>query len=178
MYRFEVLKNYDQSIFFLETAIHIEHIQGSTILAHNPQANKISTTTKAILANKNTDIGVYLNPDEISHVVEPEFPEQCKKYFEKNFEKLVEDEPLLVPWEIPGEYTEIERIMDRWCKETNELSRVNGLVLHSFSFTKCLEIYGTKEDILRDYLNIEKFSKVPICITYNPHQTKSSFINT
>lgn len=43
-------------------------------------------------------------------------------------------------------------------------------MLHGFSFTKCLEIYGIKEDILHDYLHIEKFSKVPMCITCNPHQ--------
>ena len=113
LYRFEVLKNYDQSIFFLETAIHFERIQGYTILAHNPQEKKISTTTKVILANKNTGIGVYLSPDEISHVEEPEFTEQCTKCFEKIFEKLVEDEPLLLPWKIPGDCTEIKRIMDR-----------------------------------------------------------------
>ena len=113
---------------------------------------------------------MYLSPDEICHVEEPKFTKQCSTYFEKNFEKLAEDEPLSLPWKIPEDYMEIERIMTRWCKETNELSSVKGLVLHSFSLTRCLELYGIKEDTLRDYLHIGKFSKAPICVTYNPHQ--------
>ena len=171
MHCFKVPKHHDQSIFFIETAIHIEHIHGYTILAHNPNATKISATIKETLDNKNTCIGVYLSSDEISYIEEPEFTKQCRKYFEKNFEKLAEDEPLLLPWKIPEDYMEIERIMDRWCKETNEASGVKGLVLHNFSFTKCLtSVYGIKEDTLRDYLHFKRFSRAPICIVYNPRK--------
>ena len=113
---------------------------------------------------------MYFSPDEISHVEETKFTKQCTTYFEKNFQKLAEDEPLFIPWKIPGGYMEIERIVDSWCKKTNELSSIKGLILHSFSFTKCLELYGIKEDTLRDYLHIKKFSKAPITVVYNANQ--------
>ena len=112
---------------------------------------------------------MFLGPDEISHVEEPKFEKQCKTYFEKNFQKLAEDEPLFVPWKIPEEQMEIERTMDLWCKKTNILSNLKGLVLHRFSLTKCLELYGIKEDTLRDHLHITKFSKALITVVYNPH---------
>ena len=158
------------SIFFLETAIHIEHIDGYTILAHNPNAKEISAKIKETLANKNTRIKVFLRPDEICHVEEPEFKKQCTTYFENNFEKLAEEEPLFVPWKIPENQMEIEGIMDLWCRKTNRLSSVKGLVLHRFSLIKCLELYGIKEDTLRDHLHIKMFSKAPITVVYNPHQ--------
>ena len=158
------------SIFFLGTTIHIEHIHGYTILAHNPNAKEISTKIRETLANKNTSIKVFLRPDEISHVEEPEFKKQCITYFKNNFEKLAEDEPLFVPWKIPEDQMEIEGIMDLWCKKTNRLSSVKGLVLHRFSLTKCLELYGIKEDTLRDHLHIKNFPKGPITVVYNPHQ--------
>ena len=88
---------------------------------------------KETLAKKKAATRVYLSPDEISHVEDTKFSKQCTVYFEKNFQKLAEDEPLFIPWKIPGGYKETERIMDRWCKETNELSSIKGLVLHSFS---------------------------------------------
>ena len=108
--------------------------------------------------------------DEIRCVEEPEFTERCLANFEKEFKKLAEDEPLSLPWKIPEDYMEIERIMARWCKETNKLSSLKGLVLHTFSLTRCLELYGIKEDTIRDNLHIRKFSKAPICVTYNPHE--------
>ena len=159
-------------MFFLGTTIHIEHIHGYTILAHNPNAKEISTKIKETLANKDTSIKVFLRPDEISHVEEPEFKKQCTTYFEKNFEKLAEEEPLFVPWkiQIPEDQMEIEGIMDLWCKKTNRLSSVKGLVLHRFSLIKCLELYGIKEDTLRDHLHIKMFSKAPVTLVYKPHQ--------
>ena len=111
-----------------------------------------------------------LGANEIWHVEEPKFTKQCSAYFEKNFKKLAEDEPLSLPWKTPEDYMEIEGIMADWCKETNELSSVKGLILHKFSLTRCLELYGIEEDTIRDYLRIGKFSKAPICVTYNPHQ--------
>ena len=113
---------------------------------------------------------MFLRPDEICHVEEPEFKKQCTTYFENNFEKLAEEEPLFVPWKIPEDQVEIERIMDLWCRKTNRLSSVKGLVLHRFSLIKCLELYGIKEDTLRDHLHIKMFSKAPITVVYNPHQ--------
>ena len=60
--------------------------------------------------------------------------------------------------------------MDFWCKKTNRLSSVKGLVLHRFSLIKCLELYGIKEGTLRDHLHIKMFSKAPVTLVYNPHQ--------
>ena len=183
LYQSHVPKHYDQdlsyhilnsfislSMFFIGTGIHIEHIHGYTILAHNPNAKEISTTIKKTLANKDTSIKVFLRPDEISYVEEPEFKKQCTTYFENNFEKLAEEEPLFLPWKIPEDQMEIERIMDLWCKETNILSSLKGLVLHRFFLTKCLELHGINEDTSLDHLHIKKFSKAPITVVYNPHQ--------
>ena len=85
------------AIFVLETTIHIEHIHGFTILAHNPNAKEIFATIKKPFANKNATIGVYLGRHEISHVGKPEFKEQCTTYFKKNFKKLAELDPLILP---------------------------------------------------------------------------------
>ena len=60
--------------------------------------------------------------------------------------------------------------MDFWCKKTNRLSSVKGLVLHRFSLIKCLELYGIKGGTLRDHLHIKMFSKAPVTLVYNPHQ--------
>ena len=158
------------SIFILETRIHIEHIHGFTIIAHNPSAEDIFTTIKNTCANRNTRIRVYLRPDEIYHVEEPEFKEQCTTYFRKNFMKLATLDPLILPWKIPKGSMVIESTMDCWCKETNTLSSVKGLVLHNFSFTKCLELYGIKSDILRDRLNIKNFPLALISVVYNPDE--------
>ena len=114
------------SIFVLETRIHIEHIHGFTILAHSPNANEIFATIKKTFGDKNTSIGVYLGPDEISHVAEHEFKEQCTAYFKKNFKTLAELGPLILPWKIPKDSMIIESTMDCWCKETNLFSSVKG----------------------------------------------------
>ena len=113
---------------------------------------------------------MFLRPDEICHVEEPEFKKQCTTYFENNFEKLAEEEPLFVPWKIPEDQMEIEGIMDLWCTKTNRLSSVKGLVLHRFSLIKCLELYGINEDTLRGHLHIEMLPKAPITVVYNPYQ--------
>ena len=131
---------------------------------------EISAAIKETLAKKKTSLRVCLGVNEICYVEEPKFTKQCSAYFEKNFKKLAEEEPLSLPWKIPEDYMEIERIMARWCKETNELPSVKGLILHKFSLTRCLELYGIKEDTIRDSLCIGKFSKAPICVTYNPRQ--------
>ena len=157
------------SIFVLETRIHIEHIHGFTILAHSPNVKEIFATIKKTFGDKNTSIGVYLGPDEISHVAEPEFKEQCTTYFNKNFKTLAELDPLILPWKIP-KYSMIIKNMDCWCKETNLFSSVKGLVLHNFSLTKCLELYGIKNDILRVQLNLKNFSLAPISVVYNPDE--------
>ena len=158
------------SIFVLETRIHIEHIHGFTILAHSPNAKEIFATIKKTFGDKSTSIGVYLGPDEICHVAEPEFKEQCTTYFKKNFKTLAELDPLILPWKIPEDSMIIESTMDCWCKKTNLFSSVKGLVLHNFSLTKCLALYGIKNDILRVQLNLKNFSLTPISVVYNPDE--------
>ena len=158
------------AIFVLETTIHIEHIHGFTILAHNPNAKEIFATIKKPFANKNATIGVYLGRHEISHIGKPEFKEQCTTYFKKNFKKLAELDPLILPWRILKDSMVIENTMDCWCKKTNILSSVKGLVLHNFSFAKCLELHGIKTDILRVQLNLKNFSLAPISVVYNPDE--------
>ena len=157
-------------LFIPNTAIHIEHIDGYTFLAHNLDASTMSERIKETLRNKNTSIDVYLGPSEILHFEESKFQERCAMYFEKNFETLAEVDPLILPGKLHGELMGIEDNMGRWCKNTNSSSSIKGLILHSFSLTKCLKLYGFTEKKLRHHLQLKKFSEKPIIVVYNPRE--------
>ena len=157
-------------LFIPDTAIHIEHIDGYTLLAHNLDASTMSKRIKETLTNKKTSIDVYLGPSEILHFEESKFQERCAMYFEKNFETLAEVDPLILPGKLHGELMGIEDNMGRWCKNTNSSSSIKGLILHSFSLTKCLKLYGFTEKKLRHHLQLKKFSEKPIIVVYNPRE--------
>ena len=158
------------SMFILETAIHIEHIDGYTVLAHNPNVRAMSKRIKETISGKNNTVEVIFSPFETSHTEESKFEEQCTMYFERNFETLAEDDPLILPWRIPEHHMGIENTMDRWCRDTNTLSRLKGLVVHNLFLSKCLKLYGFTEKHLRDSFHIKKFSEAPIILVYNPYE--------
>ena len=58
--------------------------------------------------------------------------------------------------------------MESWCRKTNKLSRVKGLVLHSFSVLRHLEHFGFPREVLKEKLEIETFSEAPVIVAYNP----------
>ena len=157
-------------MFILETAIHIEHVDGYTVLAHNPNVRAMSKRIKETISSKNNTVEVFFSPFERFHPEESKFEEQCTMYFEKNFETLAEDGPIILPWRIPEDNMGIEGTMDRWCRDTNTLKGIKGLVVHNFFLTKCLKLYGFTEKNLRDSLHIKKFSEAPIILVYNPHE--------
>ena len=158
------------SMFILETAIHIEHIDGYTVLAHNPNVRAMSKRIEETISSKNNTVEVFFSPIERSHTEESKFEEQCTMYFERNFETLAENDTLILPWRLSENHMGIEGIMDRWCRDTNTLSRIKGLVVHKFFLAKCLKLYGFTKENLRDSLHIKKFSEAPITLVYNPHE--------
>ena len=158
------------SMSILGTEIHIEHIDGYTVLAHNPKLDVMCEKIKEAIEKKKKLVGVHLSPFEISHTKEAKFKKQCAKYFERNFKVLAKDNPLIIPWKLPEDHMGIEGIMDHWCKETNRSSAIKGLVLQSISLSKCLNLYGFTDETLRDYLHSENFSEAPIIVVYNPHE--------
>ena len=111
--------------------IHIDKIDGYQIFSHNPQAKDISDAIYEILANKNTNIKVKLNPVEQDNIEETSFEKQCAKYFEENFETLATEAPLVLPTKEPEKSKDIVETMEHWCRKTNKLSSMKGLVLHS-----------------------------------------------
>ena len=157
-------------MFILETAIHIEHVDGYTVLAHNPNVRAMSKRIKETISRKNYTVKMFFSPFERSHTEESKFEEQCTMYFEKNFETLAEDDPLILPRTIPEDHMGIASTMDRWCRDTNTMKGIKGLVVYNFFLTKCLKLYGFTEENLRDSFHIKKFSEAPIILVYNPHE--------
>ena len=146
---------------------HSEETDGFRIICHNPNIEYI----KEILEKKNTkNIDVYTGPHHKLRICESEFEEQCTAYFERYFEISANEEPLILPWKVPHEFKSIANIMSEWCNETNDLSNIKGLVLHSFSIVKHLFRLGFTKKILQDCLQIQNFSEAPIIVVYNPRE--------
>ena len=58
--------------------------------------------------------------------------------------------------------------MESWCRKTNKSSRIKGLFLHSFSVLIHLEHFEFAREVLKEKLEIETFSEVPVIVAYNP----------
>ena len=157
-------------MFLPEIAVHTERTDDYTVVAHEPNTMAISERIKETLTCKKTNVEVWFSPFERYLPEESKFKEQCAMYFKSNFEKLAEDNPLILPWRIPEDHMEMEGTMDSWCEDTNILSSMKGLVARSFPLTKCLELYGFTKEILRYRLHIKKFSVAPTTVVYNPYE--------
>ena len=147
--------------------IHIDKIDGYQIFTHNPQAKDISDAIHEILVNKNTNIKIKLSPIEQDNIEETSFEKQCVKYFEENFETLATEAPLVLPTKEPEKFKEIVKTMKHWCRKTNKLSSIKGLVLHSFSILRHLQHFGFTSEAIKDSLKIEEFSGASIIFVYN-----------
>ena len=146
---------------------HSKEADDFSIICHNPSIEYI----KEILGKKNTEnIDVYTGPHHKLQICESKFKEQYTGYFERYFEVLANEDPQILPWKVPHEFKSITEIMFCWCKETNELSNIKGLVLHSFSILKHLFRHGFTKKMLKDCLQIQNFSEVPIIVVYNPRE--------
>ena len=149
---------------------HTEEIGGFILKAHEPNARNISKKISEILVKKNEKIKVYLTPYSIKHFVESEFEMQCRAYFERYFETLAVEDPQIVPWKTPKESDRIISTMQQWCRNTNKMSSIKGLVLHSFPILKHAYKCGFTVKILQDFIEMENFSEAPIIIVYNPSE--------
>ena len=149
--------------------IHINTIDGYQTFAHNPDAENVSNAIREI-ASRRSRVKILLNPIKQSIEEEADFEKRCTAYFEGNFETLATETPLILPYKEPKNFKEIVNTMEQWCRKTNKSSKLKGLVLHSFLVFKHLEHFGFTGKVLKDGLNIERFSEEPVIIVYNPQE--------
>ena len=150
--------------------IHIDKIDGYQIFTHNPKAEDISDAIKEILPTKGNKIKIKLNPIKQDTVEEVSFEERCTEYFQKNFEVLAKETPIILPCKEPEKFKEIVKTMEHWCRKTNNSSNSKGLVLHSFSVVRHLEHFGFTREALKKSFKIEQVSEVPVIVVYNPQE--------
>ena len=156
------------SLFILETAIHIEEIDGYDIFAHNPDEKDITDSIQKALKSKSPKVQVRISPIRRKNPTAHDFKKQCLRYFERNFEVLAQVAPLILPWKKPFELKSVVDAMNNWCTKTNKLPGTKGLVLHSFFIFPHLELYGYTKKTLLDSFKIENISKTQITVVYNP----------
>ena len=101
---------------------------------------------------------------------EVSFEQRCTEYFERNFETLAKETPLILPCKEPEKSREIVTSMEHWCRKTNNSSNIKGLVLHSFSIFRHLEHFGFTRETLKQSLKIEEISEAPVIVVYNPQE--------
>ena len=150
--------------------IHIDKIDGYQIFTHNPKAEDISDAIKEILPTKGNKIKIKLNPIKQDTVEEVSFEERCTEYFQKNFEVLAKETPIILPCKEPEKFKEIVKTMEHWCRKTNNSSSSKGLVLHSFSVVKHLEHFGFTREALKKSFRIEQVSEALVIVVYNPQE--------
>ena len=129
----------------------------------------ISNAIDKIFTIKQPEIKIKLSP--VERELEPNFEERCIRFFEVNFEVLAKEAPLILPCKEPEKFNVIVKIMYDWCKKTNKLCSMKGLVLHSFSIAQHLkEHFGVTREALRENLQVEGFSEEPVIVVYNPQK--------
>ena len=149
--------------------IHIEKIDGYQIFAHEPCAVDISDTINEILERKKVNIRVKLNHKDQHIMKDTEFEELCTAHFEENFETLAAESPLILPCKEPEILKGVVKVMQEWCRKRNKLSKIKGLILHSFSALRHLEHFGFTREVLKGSFKIEEFSEKSI-VVYNPQE--------
>ena len=93
----------------------------------------------------------------------------CKEYFQRYFEVLVHNNPVILPQKIPTINRKIVNTMSSWCEKTNKFSNLKGLVVYKFSALKYLKWLYDMETLDR-YLDIKDFPRKPAIIVYNPKE--------
>ena len=166
------------SLFITETLNHNGKIDDLTVIAHKPNVIDISSNIKKIYAKKSKTITVYSGELDLypkyhneSHADEFKFKEQCTDYFESYFETLANKHSQVLPWKLPDKYKRIIESMDHWCRKTNKMLGIKGLVLHSFSILNHLLRHGFTKEMLQDYLNTKIVSDESTIIVYNPQES-------
>ena len=97
----------------------------------------------------------------------------CEDYFKRYFENQAREYPVILPQRIPKGINKIVSTIERWCIDTNEMSDIKGLVIHSFDasmyFDKWFYDKLNKETLCND-LDMKEFPSTPIVIVYNPKE--------
>ena len=157
-------------LIILEDVIHCDEINGYQVFAHNPNVKDISDAINKILATREINIKIKRNPTKQNNIEESSFEERCTTYFKENFETLAAKAPLVLPCKEPEKFKDIVKAMESWCRKTNTLSSIKGLILHSFSVIRHLEHFGFTREALKESLKIRAFSEEPVTIVYNPQE--------
>ena len=150
--------------------IHIDKIDGYQIFTHNPKAEDISEGIHQIRAMKKTGIKVKLSAIKQDIIEEAIFEKRCTFHFERSFETLAKEAPLILPCKEPEKFKGIVKTMAKWCQKTNKSSNIKGLVLHSFNIHRHLKHFGHQEEALTENLEITNFSEALIIVVYNPQE--------
>ena len=97
----------------------------------------------------------------------------CGDYFKRYFKNQAMEKPVVLPQAIPNGIKKVVDTLESWCFETNEMSHLKGIIIHSFDilvyFDKWLRVKGSKERLSKD-LYIKEFPSTPIIIVYNPKE--------
>ena len=93
------------------------------IIAHNPNVRDIFNRTQDIKKNlvENFKYKVYLGPNRKceSFINESKFEEQCTLYFERYYESLAQQGPLILPCKVTCDYSRnLGKLMRYWCEKT------------------------------------------------------------
>lgn len=115
-------------------------------------------------------VKVVLGTNKSSNLDLSELREACYNYFEKNYRRLAEKDPLVLSSKIPEKFKEIVDTMQNWCTETNVFSNIKGLIVHSYSITDHLKWLKFTEDTLGNDLDLEELPATPIVVAYNPKE--------
>ena len=158
--------------------IHVDKVNGYQIFAHDPKAEDISDAILKTLATKRTNVKLKLSSMKQDNLKGRDFDERCTAYFEENFETLAAETPLVLPCKEPKKFKEIVNTMEHWCRKTNKLSHMKGLVIHGFSVFRHLEHFGFTSEALKENFQIEEFSEEPVIVVYNPQENVLLFIRS
>lgn len=166
------------SLSFLEQLPHNIEGNGYEIFVHNPDDKNIFKSIADFCERSDSEIQVHvaLSPNKLTKLPISELQMVCRNYFGKNYLKLAEEDPLLLPTVISDNFKGVEKVrriadkMQNWCHKTNEMSNIKGIVCQSYSILDHLKWLGyAKDNVLRS-LHIKEFSPTPIIIVYNPNE--------
>ena len=170
---------------------HNQNIDGFRIIAHNPNVNDISERIKDMEKLKNFTYKVYLGPNRVceSYITESDFEKQCAVYFDRYYKELIKEGPAILPWKVEDCSKNFENLilhMHCWCKKTNISPNIQRLVLHTFPILKHLYWHGFNENVIKNYLQIDKIPDELSTVIYNPqggiiflvHEAKSEKLAT
>ena len=147
---------------------------GYNTFAHIENSDKVfENITKFNEEITNTKVKVKLPTYDDKKTVSQLKENLCGDYFKRYFKNQAMKKPVVLPQAIPSEIKKVVDTLETWCFETNEMSHLKGIIIHSFDileyFDKWLCVKGSKEKLCKG-LYIKEFPSTPIIIVYNPKE--------